>query len=158
MNDIVVVKEQQSSVVVKDQDLNIPVSIIEEAIQAGPEQDNVVVEQKDDFLLIKSIQENIKVDDQPDILDLHFSEVLINNNTLELPADLEMPYAQQVDFVNEDVIYKGWAETGTITSLPLWRIQKITFVGTDEDVTIEWADGNGNFDNVWDSRAGLTYT
>lgn len=67
-----------------------------------------------------------------------------------------MAYARQTDFVGEDVIYKGEAEAGSLKSLPLWRIRKITIV--NDDISETWADGNTNFDNVWDNRLTLSYT
>ena len=73
-------------------------------------------------------------------------------------GDLPVPYNTNVDFVGDTVIYKGWSEPGTSESSPLWRIQQITFVGTDEDVVILWANGNGDFTNVWDNRASLAYS
>lgn len=69
----------------------------------------------------------------------------------------EIPYAQQVDFEGS-TIYKGWAAVGSSTSSSLWRIQKIEFVGLDEDVVITWADGDSNFDNIWDNRVSLSYS
>lgn len=69
----------------------------------------------------------------------------------------DIPYAQQVDFEGS-IIYKGWAAVGSTTSASLWRIQKIEFVGLDEDVIITWADGDSNFDNIWDNRLILSYS
>jgi hypothetical protein len=46
------------------------------------------------------------------------------------------------------------ASPGTATSAASWRIQKIT----DATGSIAWADGNGNFDNIADNRASLTYS
>jgi hypothetical protein len=66
-----------------------------------------------------------------------------------------MAYARQTDFVGEDVIYKGEAEAGTLTSSPYWRVRKITIL--NDDISETWADGNTNFDNIWDNRASLTY-
>ena len=40
------------------------------------------------------------------------------------------------------------------TSNPVWRIKRIS---TSSGVIVEWADGNVNFDNVWDDRASLSY-
>lgn len=68
----------------------------------------------------------------------------------------QVPYAKKVDFAGESVIYTGVAEVGSATSSPLWRISKTT-LETDDDVTIEWADGNANFDNIWDNRLALVY-
>ena len=53
--------------------------------------------------------------------------------------------------------YLGKAVAGTVTSAATWQIQKLTF-GLDGDVTVTWADGNVQFDNIWDNRASLTYT
>ena len=64
-------------------------------------------------------------------------------------------YAKQTDFVGDDVIYKGEAEAGSAFSSSVWRIRKIVFVG--DDVSEIWADGNTNFDNIWDNRASLNY-
>lgn len=64
-------------------------------------------------------------------------------------------YAKQTDFVGDDIIYRGEAEAGSTFSSPVWRIKKIIFVG--EDVSEIWADGNTNFDNIWDNRVSLNY-
>ena len=53
--------------------------------------------------------------------------------------------------------YLGQAVPGTATSAASWRIQKLTF-GGDGDVTSQWADGDANFNNVWDDRASLSYS
>lgn len=50
--------------------------------------------------------------------------------------------------------YIGDATPGTATSAATWRIKRMT----NADTTIIWADGNSNFDNVWDNRASLTYS
>jgi hypothetical protein len=55
------------------------------------------------------------------------------------------------------VAYLCEADPGALTSAAVWRIQKLTF-GVDGDVTIQWADGDPNFDNIADNRASLTYT
>jgi hypothetical protein len=60
----------------------------------------------------------------------------------------------QVDSVGTTT-YLGYADAGSLTSAPLWAIKKIDEVGAD--VSITWADGNTNFDNIWDNRLSLTY-
>jgi len=69
-------------------------------------------------------------------------------------------YMKKVDFVDaSDLIYIGEATPGTATSAASWRIQRVnTSDGTDSDIAIEWADGNANFDNVWDDHLTLTYS
>lgn len=66
-------------------------------------------------------------------------------------------YAQVIDVVSDYLIYKGWAAVGALTSAPLWRIQKIV-IGFDDDVTKTWADGDAEFDNIWNNRLSLTYS
>ena len=54
-----------------------------------------------------------------------------------------------------DVDYVGEAAIGTATSAAEWRIKK---VDSATGVIIQWADGNGSFDNTWDGYAGHTYS
>ena len=69
----------------------------------------------------------------------------------------EMVYAKQTDFVSDTLIYRGDATVGSATSSPLWRIRKLD-IGPDGDVSETWADGDANFNNIWDDRASLTYS
>lgn len=62
----------------------------------------------------------------------------------------------KVDEVDSSTTYVGWAASGTASSSASWKIQKISVSGTV--TTIEWADGNQLFDNVWDNRASLSYS
>lgn len=52
--------------------------------------------------------------------------------------------------------YIGYAVAGSLTSASVWAIKRI--VETGLDVAITWADGNKNYDNIWDNRASLTYS
>jgi len=71
---------------------------------------------------------------------------------------LVSPNAIRQDYVGgNQPIYMGEAEPGTLNSEKRWRIRRLTYNGTKLE-TIEWADGNGNFDNVWDDRASLSYS
>jgi hypothetical protein len=54
------------------------------------------------------------------------------------------------------ITYVGDAAVGAATSAAAWRIKRITVSG--DLATVEWADGNQNFDNIWDNRASLTYS
>lgn len=71
----------------------------------------------------------------------------------------EMPYAKRVDFESSDtIIYQAWADPGSTNGSPVWRISKTTFLNAQGDSIVEWADGNSNFDNIWDNRASLSYS
>ena len=77
---------------------------------------------------------------------------IINN----IRADLEMQYNKQIDVAGV-ITYVGEALPGSITSAASWRIKKIDETASP-DTTITWADGDENFDNIWDNRAGLSYS
>lgn len=60
-----------------------------------------------------------------------------------------------IDESNPNVIYKGFASPSAKHDEAVWAIQKIT--NTGEVCSYQWADGNKNFDNIWNDRATLTY-
>jgi hypothetical protein len=64
-------------------------------------------------------------------------------------------YATIVDEASATITYVGKALPGTATASALWQVQKID---TSGDLTITWADGNADFDNVWNDRATLIYS
>lgn len=72
-----------------------------------------------------------------------------------VPED-EKVYSKRIDFVTEDILYRGEANPGALESAPVWRIRKIT-IAPDGDVSEEWADGDANFDNIWADRPILNY-
>lgn len=49
--------------------------------------------------------------------------------------------------------YHCEAIPGTATSAAAWRISRLTVASG----VVQWADGNGKFDNVADNRTSLTY-
>lgn len=56
-----------------------------------------------------------------------------------------------------DITYVGEATIASTTSSAVWRIKRLDESGNPE-LIIKWADGDDNFDNVWDDRASLTYS
>jgi hypothetical protein len=66
-------------------------------------------------------------------------------------------YSKRYDQVNDTLAYLGDAVVGSSMSSSVWRIQKLDF-GATGSVTITFADGNTNFDNVWNNRASLSYS
>lgn len=69
----------------------------------------------------------------------------------------EMTYSKRVDFITDNLIYKGEATVGSLTTDALWRVRKIE-IGIDGDISETWANGNAGFLNVWDNRSLLTYS
>ena len=82
--------------------------------------------------------------------------------------------AVRVDVVSGTVTYVGKAAVGTAVSAASWKIFRMTADNGnnggnggghnwgagdgDGDLVIEYADGNANFDNVWNDRAYLSYS
>lgn len=64
--------------------------------------------------------------------------------------------AQRVDDAGGGVTYVGKSAAGSATNGALWQIQRIT--ESAGDITIQWADGDANFNNIWDNRASLSYS
>jgi hypothetical protein len=56
-----------------------------------------------------------------------------------------------------EVTYRGDALPGVATSAASWRVQRLT-TQSDGDIDILFADGNDNFDNIWDNRLSLSYS
>lgn len=65
--------------------------------------------------------------------------------------------ATRVVVASSTVSYIGKAPAGTATNAAAWKIQRVTTT-VGGDLTVEWADGNINYDNVWDNRAVLSYS
>lgn len=53
------------------------------------------------------------------------------------------------------ILYVGEAEIGALDSAAAWRIKKLDTTG---GLTLLWADGDSNYDNVWDDRTTLNYS
>lgn len=62
----------------------------------------------------------------------------------------------RLDKVSSTLSYAGRAATGVATSAAGWQIKEITIVGNQ--TIVKFADGDTNYDNIWDNRASLTYT
>lgn len=67
---------------------------------------------------------------------------------------IQAPLASIVDSTTTvGSVYTCEAMPGSLSSAAKWRIsKKVTSTGVTT-----WADGDGNFDNVADNRAALTY-
>ena len=53
------------------------------------------------------------------------------------------------------LIYIGKAEVGESKALNVWQV---FVVDTANGAEITYADGNAEFDNIWDDRVGLSYS
>lgn len=74
----------------------------------------------------------------------------------EHAAKYTMPatWSMLVDYVGgTNPIYIGRSPQGIATSLAGWQIQKITYDGNNNPLTVTWGGGNDAFDQIWDNRA-----
>ena len=93
--------------------------------------------------------------------------VIIEGRVQELPASDslagglavgdEVVYSKRIDFVTDNLLYKGEAVIGSAESAPIWRIRKIV-ISLDGDVSETWAEGSASFDKAWTDRLTLNYS
>lgn len=62
----------------------------------------------------------------------------------------------RIDEASSTVTYIGEAPTGASPSSPIWRISRVTSSGTQ--TIIQFANGNTNWNSIWDDRASLSYS
>jgi len=65
-----------------------------------------------------------------------------------------------IDEASATVFYFGWAIPGSDTTAgkadARWKIKKID--STSNPTKTVWADGDTEYDNIWDNRASLSYS
>ena len=83
---------------------------------------------------------------------------MVSAGFFELRALVPAVALRQEFDANKLLLFLGEAAPGTATSFPAWRIRKFIYNIDKMLIEILWADGDGNFDNVYDDRAALTYT
>ena len=72
---------------------------------------------------------------------------------------IDTDYAIQLDEAANGITYVGKAVPGSATSSAVWQIKKIDESGTGGiELVILWADGNKNYDNIFDDRTTLNYS
>jgi hypothetical protein len=83
--------------------------------------------------------------------------VFYNRQWLDVES-LERQTSIRIDYSGISPIFIGEAPPGSSTSAPVWRIRQIVYVPGPNPSQIIWADGDTNFDNIWDNRASLSYS
>lgn len=61
------------------------------------------------------------------------------------------------DEPSSSVAYLGTAAPGSTPADAVWRIQRLSY-GPGNNLIVEWADGDAEYDNVWDNRSALNYS
>lgn len=86
-------------------------------------------------------------------IDDNGASITIDGTVTANPTD----YIREIDTDGSN-LYVGYAVPGTATSSASWKIKRIVSSGTPTDYSARFADGNTNFDNIWDNRASLSYS
>ena len=81
---------------------------------------------------------------------------VIGNNLLNSLNNESLPKTINIDESVSNIVYFGYADAGSLSSNPSWRVKKIEISGLVSITT--YADGNTNFDNIWDNRLTLSYS
>ena len=81
-------------------------------------------------------------------------DVIIKEVVEYLPEEDEV-YDIEIDTSVAGVTYVGQAQPGTAKSTAAWRIKKIT--DSAGGSSVDWANGNAEFVNIWDNRLSYTY-
>jgi len=73
-------------------------------------------------------------------------------------TDSNMTYRYTINASGQP-IYEGEAPAGSATSAAVWRIRRYTYDATTSGVTkIDFADGDANYNNIFDNASSLTYS
>lgn len=59
------------------------------------------------------------------------------------------------DTSETSITYIGYSRPGTGTDENKWRIKRLD---ESDGIVILWADGDSEFDNIWDNRTSLNYS
>ena len=66
------------------------------------------------------------------------------------------PKCLRIDEPSATETYFGFAVIGSDPADPVWRIMKMTQVGTE--TLIQYSGGNTDYNSIWDDRLSYTYT
>ena|SRR3990167_745987 len=59
---------------------------------------------------------------------------------------------------SNNLIYSGLASPGSSKAVAVWQIKKYTYDGSSNLTDIQYADGNLEYDNIWNNRASGSYS
>ena len=117
-----------------------------------------ITKNKSDIARSEQVILNRSIDDDFDVLAIEMLEYVPGNgaNNKSLARLVSSNLAMRLDdTTTSNVTYLGWARPGTATNEAKWRIKKMD---DSSGLVVTWADGNTDFDNVWDNRASISYS
>lgn len=132
-------------------------------ILQDPNVENIAITQESTSIVITDTSSSIVIQSDPGTIIVPsetFSTLLVGiAGPQGATGDDVIKYTKRVDFnTAQTQLYKGEANPGSAESGAVWRISFITIATADSDVVEIWADGNANFDNIWDDRLSLSYS
>ena len=79
-----------------------------------------------------------------------------NDSSIDVLNLADLPkYKHIIDTPDATTQYNGFANPGTVTSAASWLITRQTISGNV--ITIEFANGSREFNQIWDDRTSLSY-
>ena len=152
--------------------MSIDLSVDQSVVNVVPVQDeisitviepSVRVTKLDDTVLLNVVENNVNLSIVNDKIDIQVVEQPVKIFVYEgvgseapiIVTPEEEVYDIEIDTSVVGVTYVGQAAPGTSTSQALWRIKKIT--DSAGGASVDWANGNANFTNVWDNHLSYTY-
>lgn len=137
------------------------ITVTREISSGGGQTENLTLAETSDFTFeVKTSN----LDRYPLILNipLHYDGGKITRERgLPVNVVLERQFTQRMhNLSNGQVQYLGWADPGSSISDAVWRIQKLIYGdgNTKPPTAVIWADGDQNFDNIWDNRTSIEYS
>lgn len=86
---------------------------------------------------------------------------LIHNAAKMKPASVEVHdnYVTSLDYDSDNnLIYIGKATMGSSKADAVWSIRKLTYDASNNLIDMQYANGDGAFNNIWDSRTSISYS
>jgi len=105
---------------------------------------------------IEVVQYTNSINDSADVTFIESHAVIMQTTVTVAGSEGTVPTTTRVDFISDDVFYKGEAVPGSSENGAVWKISKTT-VAVDGDVQTLWADGVATATKVWANRADYTY-
>lgn len=87
----------------------------------------------------------------------YIQNTIITPSATNETQQVEELFTKRIDFINDNLFYKGEAAPGSTESAAAWRISLVS-IAADGDVTETWASGNANFTKSWTDRLSYTYS
>lgn len=84
---------------------------------------------------------------------------ITSTGALIVSRDPDAGYTKAISYdALNNLEYLGIAVMGTAKSAGTWQIRKLIYDSNGNLTDMQWADGNDNYDNIWNNRVSLSYS